>query len=75
MPKGIANAVQPWPDGRWNSGGSRRKTHCCRGHLLTPETTYHSGSWRACKQCVRERGRFYAAQRRLARMAGEELGA
>jgi hypothetical protein len=34
-----------------------RKTHCKRGHLLTPETvyTYDSGKWRTCKKCVRIR--------------------
>lgn len=29
-----------------------RKTHCLRGHLLSPERVYKSG---ACKQCARER--------------------
>lgn len=27
------------------------KTHCHRGHELTPENTYLRGSWRVCKEC------------------------
>ena len=76
MPKGLANLVQPWPDGRrTHSGGGPKRSHCHRGHLLHAQTTYDYGQGRQCKQCQRERLRFYAAQRRLARMAGEATSA
>lgn len=43
-----------------NSG----KTHCLRGHPLTPDNTYfsqHGGrQFRCCKQCRRERRRIVA---------------
>lgn len=33
------------------------RTHCRRGHELTPENTYDYGHGRACRQCHLEKGR------------------
>ena len=74
MPKGIANAVQAFPDGRSINSGGRRRDTCHRGHARVPDNLYASGG---CKLCQRDRLRFYHQQqreaRRLARMAGEAM--
>lgn len=39
------------------SGANARKTHCVRGHPLTPENCYEYPGRRVCKLCARERAR------------------
>jgi len=37
--------------GHWNS----QKTHCKRGHELTPDNCYENRAGRKCKTCARDR--------------------
>lgn len=55
------------------------KTHCLRGHELTPENLYMRGTWRECVACRRlctisRRGANADRQRRI-RLAQKELHA
>jgi len=38
-----------------------RKTHCKRGHELTPENTYKAHGWRVCLECKRMKVREWFA--------------
>ena len=56
--------------GEGHTARNARKTHCKRGHELSPENTYvKSNGQRNCRQCLRaahERRRLKTAARRLA---------
>ena len=42
------------------------RTHCKRGHALTPENLYEHGGWRYCRECRRING-ANSVQRRMNR--------
>ena len=63
---------------RENARRRPARTHCPRGHELTPENTYvRSTGWRSCKTCIKAQVREHwhrrgADRRRERRLAAQE---
>jgi len=50
--------------------GDHRKTHCKRGHLLSPDNVIQGDSTRECRICGNARRAAYKRKRRLNRRYG-----
>ena len=62
---GNVNHMELLPRSEHSRKDNVRPTHCCRGHLYTPENSYWSGSKRRCRTCTLDHQKRY----RLAKKA------